>query len=96
MVVRCMKGSNDTFEKKVYVMGNNQWGQLGINPFRDEKSSFISELIEELEIQHLQDRKYEVKEAACGSNHTLLLLETLDSNEQKDQKLIELGNPYSN
>lgn len=32
-----------------------------------------------------------MKEVACGSNHTLLLLETFE-----DQKLIELGNLNSN
>ena len=77
MIVRCIKRNSITFQKQVYVMGNNQWGQLGIDPFRDDKSSFISKL-EELELQRLKDKNYEVKEVACGSNHTLLLLETID------------------
>ena len=91
MVVRCTKTiEEDNYIKMVYVMGNNQWGQLGIDPFEDERSSFIPKL-RPLDIQHIQDKKYEVKEVACGSNHTLMLLESLE-----DQKLIEFGNPYSN
>lgn len=43
----------------VYVMGSNEWGQLGIDPFQDENSTFISKL-EELKLVRMGQSKFVV------------------------------------
>lgn len=54
-------------------MGSNEWGQLGINPFNDMNSTFISKL-EELKLVCVGNSKFVVDQVSCGSAHSLLLI----------------------
>jgi hypothetical protein len=45
MIVNCTEISTNL--KKIYGMGKNQWGQLGLNPFDVQ---FVHELKQEIKI----------------------------------------------
>ena len=84
----------------LYVMGDNKWGQIGMDPnditFED---GFIP-----INLPILKNKKFEnycIKEVECGSTHTLILIEIPgdeDSDESslpRNQKVLSLGNEFS-
>lgn len=59
----------------LYVMGDNKWGQLGINPnevvFLDKFEPIKIDILNE----NPKYNNYQIKEVECGTTHTLIMVE---------------------
>ena len=61
-------------------MGENKWGQLGIDPFKDNFSTF-HESLQKLSINAFGENDYPIQ-VECGYNHTIILVENLVNKER--------------
>lgn len=85
MIVSCVDQASDKI--KVYGMGKNTWGQLGINPF---DTQFVPNLEREIFIQALGNQtSYEYINIDCGSFHSVFLAE---KNQTGERIIVQLGN----